>query len=114
LNLLEQIDKSIHASGAIAVDTVVRGEVTRPLLNGSIELKSASINVEPIPNSLTNANGTIALRREGQHHKSDSGHGRRQADADRVRGEERIEHPVHAAGECGACTDAVSGRERGR
>jgi translocation and assembly module TamB len=64
LNLLEQIDRNIHASGAIAIDTIVRGTPGQPLFNGTATLKNASINIEPIPNGLSNANGTIALRGE--------------------------------------------------
>ncbi len=64
LKLLEQIDKDIHASGSVALDTLVRGAATQPMLSGSAELKNASINFEGISNGIANANGTIALRGE--------------------------------------------------
>ncbi len=62
LKLLEQIDREIHASGAIAIDALVRGSGAQPALAGSVQFKSAEIHLDSIPNGISNANGTIALR----------------------------------------------------
>ena len=61
LNLIEQIDREVHAHGAIAVDAAVHGSPSQPLVNGSVRLTNGAFNLESIPNGISNANGVIAL-----------------------------------------------------
>ena len=61
LSLLQDLERDIHASGAIAIDTAIRGTFSEPLVNGTIQLKNASINIESLPNGLSHANGVIEL-----------------------------------------------------
>jgi len=57
LNLIEQIDREVHAHGAIAVDAAVHGSPSQPLVNGSVRLTNGAFNLESIPNGISNANG---------------------------------------------------------
>ena len=61
LGLLQDIDRNIHASGSVSADAVVRGTFSQPLATGTVQLKNASVNVESLPNGISNANGVIAL-----------------------------------------------------
>jgi autotransporter translocation and assembly factor TamB len=59
LKLLQDIDKDIYSSGAIVVNAVARGVVSKPAINGRLELKQASVNMISAPNGISNANGVI-------------------------------------------------------
>ncbi len=61
LALLQDFERDIHASGAISVNAVVRGKVSQPLVNGTVQLKNASVNLNTLPNGISNANGVIEL-----------------------------------------------------
>jgi len=61
LGLLQDIDHDFYSSGAISMDTSIRGSFASPLANGSLQLKNASVNMTSISNGISNANGTIAL-----------------------------------------------------
>ncbi len=65
LGLLQDIERDIHASGAVAIDAVVRGNFSQPLANGTVQLKDASINLESLPNGISKANGVIVLNGSG-------------------------------------------------
>jgi translocation and assembly module TamB len=61
LGLLQDMDRNIHASGSVSVDAVVRGRLSHPLATGTVQLINASVNMESLPNGISNANGVIAL-----------------------------------------------------
>jgi len=61
LGLLQDIDRDIYSSGAVTIDSVIRGSYSSPLLNGTVQLKNASLNIASLPSGLSNANGVIAL-----------------------------------------------------
>jgi translocation and assembly module TamB len=61
LALLQQMTRSIYASGAIVVHAVAAGTLTQPLINGRMELKNASLNLIDFPNGISNANGVITF-----------------------------------------------------
>lgn len=59
LGLIQQMTRDVYSSGAIVVQASVRGTTAKPLINGRLELKNASINYVDAPNGLSNANGVI-------------------------------------------------------
>jgi translocation and assembly module TamB len=59
LGILREIDRDIYSSGAISLNAVVRGSLTRPRVNGRLDLKNASFNYASLPNGIANANGAI-------------------------------------------------------
>lgn len=59
LGILEDISRDIYSSGAIALNAVVRRSMTKPLINGRLDLKNASFHYASMPNGIANANGTI-------------------------------------------------------
>jgi translocation and assembly module TamB len=61
LGLLQDIDHDFYSSGSISLDAAVRGSFASPLANGSLQLKSASVNMTSISNGMSNANGMIVL-----------------------------------------------------
>ena len=61
LGLLQDIDRDFYSSGAVTMDTAIRGSFAYPRANGQIELKNASVNYADAPNGISNANGVILL-----------------------------------------------------
>jgi translocation and assembly module TamB len=61
LALLQDIDREFYSSGTVAMNAVVRGNFSQPLVNGDIVLKNANVNYAQAPNGLSNANGVILL-----------------------------------------------------
>lgn len=61
LGVLQDIDHDFYSSGSLAMNAVIRGNPSKPLINGRIELKGANINYTESPNGLSNANGVILL-----------------------------------------------------
>ena len=62
LGLLQDIDKSVYSSETPLPSTPQsQGKYSDPSVNGNLQLKNASIQVEGIPNGLSKANGSIAL-----------------------------------------------------
>ena len=59
LALLQQLNRDIVSSGSIVLATTVRGTMTRPLVNGRLELHNASLNYTELPNGISNANGVV-------------------------------------------------------
>ncbi len=59
LAILQQMSRSIYSSGSIVVDATARGTVSKPAVNGRLDLKNASVNYIDFPNGISNANGTI-------------------------------------------------------
>jgi translocation and assembly module TamB len=61
LSLLQDLDRDVYSSGNVALNAVVHGQASKPLVNGKVELKDASINVTQSPNGISKANGVILL-----------------------------------------------------
>ena len=61
LAILQNFGRDITSSGNIVLATTVRGTVTEPLVNGTLELKNASFNYASLPNGIANANGTVVF-----------------------------------------------------
>ncbi len=61
LGLLQDIDRDFYSSGAVTMDTTIRGSFADPRANGRIELKNASVNYAAAPNGISNTNGLILL-----------------------------------------------------
>lgn len=59
LALLQNFDRDITSSGNIVLAGTIRGDFNKPLLNGQLELRNASLNYAPIPNGISNANGIV-------------------------------------------------------
>jgi translocation and assembly module TamB len=61
LGLLPSFDSDIVSSGKLVLATAVRGTMSKPLINGQLELQNASLNYQGVENGLSNANGVIAF-----------------------------------------------------
>ena len=61
LGLLQDADRDFYSSGAVTMNTVIRGSFAQPRANGKVELKNANVNYSASPNGLSNANGVILL-----------------------------------------------------
>ena len=61
LGMLQDINREFYSSGLVTVDATVRGNFSKPLINGQVVLKGANVNYTESPNGLSNANGTILL-----------------------------------------------------
>jgi autotransporter translocation and assembly factor TamB len=61
LGFLQDFDRDIFASGQILLAAAIGGTLTKPDLNGSLELKRASLNYLHFPNGLSDANGEIVF-----------------------------------------------------
>jgi len=59
LGLLRNFSQDIYSSGNIVLASTVRGTLQKPLVNGQLELKNASINHVDFPNGISNANGQV-------------------------------------------------------
>ena len=59
LGILQQMSRSIYSSGAIVLDAAVRGTMSKPLVNGRLDMVNASFNYIDLPNGISNANGTV-------------------------------------------------------
>lgn len=61
LGLLQDFNRDITSSGKVIVATNVRGTVSNPLANGSVQLQNGSFHYADLPNGIDNANGVIVL-----------------------------------------------------
>ncbi len=61
LGLLQDVDRDYYSSGAVTMDTAIRGSFAYPRANGRIELKNANVNYAGAPNGISNTNGVILL-----------------------------------------------------
>jgi translocation and assembly module TamB len=59
LRMIHDFDRNLDASGAVSVDTAIRGEIEKPQIGGRMEFQNASFNVVDFPNGISNANGLI-------------------------------------------------------
>jgi translocation and assembly module TamB len=61
LTTLQNFSQDITSSGSIVLATTIRGTFTKPLANGTLELKNASLNYATVPNGISKANGVITF-----------------------------------------------------
>ena len=61
LELLEAFDPDLFSSGSIVLTAAVSGTISKPVVNGKLELQKASLNLVSIPNGLSDASGTITF-----------------------------------------------------
>lgn len=61
LGLLQDVDRDFYSSGAVKLNTAIRGSFAYPRANGRIELKNANVNYAAAPNGMSNTNGVIVL-----------------------------------------------------
>ncbi len=61
LGLLQDADRDFLSSGAVTLNTSIRGSFSQPRANGRIELQNVNVNYSGAPNGLSNANGVILL-----------------------------------------------------
>ena len=61
LALLQELNRDVYSAGNIVLTAAVHGTPSKPLVNGRLELKNASVNVTSSPNGISNANGVILL-----------------------------------------------------
>ncbi len=59
LAVLKQLDRDVVASGNVILAATVRGDVSKPLVNGKLELHDASLSYTEFPNGISHANGVV-------------------------------------------------------
>jgi translocation and assembly module TamB len=59
IGLLQTFSQDIYSSGNVLLSASIRGTMSKPLVNGRLELQNASINYANFPNGLENANGLV-------------------------------------------------------
>jgi autotransporter translocation and assembly factor TamB len=61
LDALEAFSRNIYSAGSVTLDAAVTGSLSKPAVNGRLQLNKASFNLASMPNGLSNATGTIAF-----------------------------------------------------
>src|SRR5439155_1766626 len=61
LKLLAEFIQDIDSTGQIVLGTAVRGTMSKPLINGQLELRNAALNYHGVENGLSNTNGVIVF-----------------------------------------------------
>ena len=61
LEILRTFNQDIYASGNVETAASIRGTLQKPLINGQLELKNASVNHVDFPNGLSKANGLVVF-----------------------------------------------------
>ncbi|MBV8818202.1 MAG: translocation/assembly module TamB domain-containing protein, partial [Acidobacteriaceae bacterium] len=56
---LQNFSRQIYAAGDIVLATTARGTFTKPIINGQLQLRNASLNYADLPNGISNANGVV-------------------------------------------------------
>ncbi len=59
LAILSMFERDLVSSGAVAATATIRGPFTQPDVIGRLDVKNANLNLEGLPNGLSNANGAI-------------------------------------------------------
>jgi translocation and assembly module TamB len=58
---LHDINRDFIASGVVAADASVRGDLGSPQINGRLQFENAAFNIADFPNGISNATGVIAF-----------------------------------------------------
>ena len=61
LAILQAFDSTIFSSGHVALNATVRGNASKPQVDGRLQLRDAAFNMMDVPNGLSNANGAIVF-----------------------------------------------------
>src|SRR5262249_16487556 len=56
---LENFDEALETTGTVTANASIRGTPDRPLINGQLEVKRASLHLTDITTGISGANGTI-------------------------------------------------------
>ena len=59
LSILPMFERDLVSSGTVAASATVRGTFAQPEILGRMDVKNANLNLEGLPNGLSNANGTV-------------------------------------------------------
>lgn len=59
LGLIQTLDHNISSSGTLVIDAAVHGTVSKPAVNGMMQLRNVSFNYSQFPNGISNGNGTV-------------------------------------------------------
>jgi translocation and assembly module TamB len=65
LAMLQDFSPDLTAAGTVLTDATIRGPLRRPLVNGRLEVKNASMSLVDFPNGLSNGNGVILFNGNG-------------------------------------------------
>jgi len=57
--LVHDFNPDFTASGSVSVDATVRGPLSAPQINGHTEFQNTALNIEGVPNGISNANGVL-------------------------------------------------------
>jgi len=61
LAILTMFARDLVSSGAVAATATIRGAFNQPEITGRLDIKNANLNLEGLPNGLSNANGAITF-----------------------------------------------------
>jgi translocation and assembly module TamB len=61
IGLLHSLDSDFYSSGKVILAAAMAGTLSKPQMNGTLELQKAAISYVDVPNGLSNANGTIVF-----------------------------------------------------
>src|SRR5580704_4946231 len=59
LAVVNSLDRNVVSSGNVALAATVRGDLTKPLINGQLEFHDASLSYTEFPNGISHANGVV-------------------------------------------------------
>jgi translocation and assembly module TamB len=59
LSILPMFERDLVSSGTVAATATIRGAFAQPEILGRLDVKNANLNLEGLPNGLSNANGTV-------------------------------------------------------
>jgi translocation and assembly module TamB len=59
LSILPMFERDLVSSGTVAATATIRGGFAQPEILGRLDVKNANLNLEGLPNGLSNANGTV-------------------------------------------------------
>lgn len=63
LRIFELFDPNVRASGQSLVAATIRGKLSNPTVDGTLEIKNASFFLDGVPNGLTSVNGKVSFNR---------------------------------------------------
>ncbi len=61
LALLQNFSQDVDSAGTVVIATTVRGSTTKPLVNGTLELRGARLHYASFSNGISNGNGTVVF-----------------------------------------------------
>ena len=61
LGLIQSFDRDVYSQGAVVLAGTVRGNATKPLVNGQLTIQNAAFSMAGVPAGISNANGAIVF-----------------------------------------------------